>query len=73
MSISTSDPNPRTTTLNTIIVKENSNYIANFGLFASIAQHINLHLILHDVYINDPTIVSDVKLNSWIFNYLECY
>ncbi len=64
MSISISNQNPKTTILDITVEKENLNYILKFGLPTSIAQHIDLCLILHDIHIDNPTTVSDVKLNS---------
>lgn len=49
--------------LNATAVRENLNYIAIFGLPLSIVQHIDTCLICHDVYIDDPTIASDVEHN----------
>ena len=59
-----SDRNFETTTLDAIAERENLNCISKFGLFTSVAQHIDLRLILYDVHIDDPTIASDVELNS---------
>ena len=74
MSTSTSDQNPETATLDTAAERENLNYISKFGLPANVAQqHIDSRLILHDVHIDDPTIASDVELNSWVLNCLESY
>ena len=73
ISTSTSDPNPDTTTLNAAAVRENLNYIENFGLPPSVAQHIDTRLIFHDVHIDDPTTASDIELNSWVLNCLESY
>lgn len=63
MFISTSNANPKTTTLNVIRVRKNLNYIAKFRLPISITKYINLCLIFHTIYINDFIIVSDIKLN----------
>lgn len=45
-------------------IKKNLNYIAKFRLSAGVAQHINSCLILNNVKIDDPTIMSDIELNS---------
>ena len=68
-----SDRNPETTTLDAAAERENLNCISKFGLPTSVAQHIDSRLILHDVHIDDPTIASDVELNSWVLNCLESY
>ena len=49
------------------------NYIEKFELPLSIAQYIDFQLILNDIYIDDPKIVSDIKLNSYVFHYREDY
>ena len=69
----TSDPNPKNKTSNTTAIKDNLSYIAKFGLPASVAQHIDFCFILNDVHIDNLTIVSNVKLNSWVLNCLESY
>ena len=71
-SLSTSDHNSEITTLDAI-ERENLKYISKFGFPTSVAQNIDLRLILHDVQINDLSIALDVELNSWVFNYLESY
>lgn len=72
-STSISNLNFKTITLNAIVVRENLNYIAKFGLPASITQHINLCLIFYNVYINNFTLAINLKLNLWIFNCFKCY
>ena len=62
-SLLLSDRNPEITTLNTAAEKENLNCILKFGLPANVAQYIDLRLILHDIYIDDPTIASNIELN----------
>lgn len=52
--------NPKTTTLNIFIVKKNLNCITKFKLTISIAQYIDLYLILNHAYINDFIIASDM-------------
>ena len=69
----TSDPNPENKTSNTVAIKDNLNYIAKFGLLASVAQYINSCFIFNDIHIDDPTIASDVELNSWVLNCFESY
>ena len=73
MSSPISNNNLKTTTLDAVAERENLNYISKFGLPANVAHHINSRLILHDIYINDPTIALDVELNSWVLNCLESY
>ena len=73
MSSSASNPNLETTFSNTTIIKKNISYIKKFGLLASVAQHINFHLILNVIHIDNPTIALDVELNSWILNCLKSY
>ena len=68
-----SDHNPETTILDATAKRKTLNYISKFRLPANVAQYIDLCLILHDVHINDPTIASDVELNSWVLNCLESY
>ena len=68
-----SNRNPETTTLDAVAERENLNCISKFGLPASIVQYINSRIILYDVHIDNPTIASDVELNSWVFNCLESY
>ena len=68
-----SNRNPKTTTLDTVAERENLNCISIFRLPMSVVQYINSRLIFHGVHINDPTIALDVKLNSWVLNYLESY
>ena len=72
MSLLTSNLNPKITTLD-ITIRENLSYLAKFGLHFSIAQHINIYLIFHDVHINDFITTSDIELNSWVFNCLKSY
>lgn len=64
MFSSTSNPNPKTKTLNITTSKNNLNYIKKFELHIDIAKYINSCLIFNDVYIDDLTIVLDIKLNS---------
>ena len=73
MSSPSSDHNPKTMTLDAATERENLNYISKFGLPANVAHHIDSRLILHDVHIDDPTIASDVELNSRVLNCLESY
>lgn len=63
MSTSISKLNPKITTLDTTIIRENLSYLIKFGLSPNVAQYIDTRLIFHDVHINDPTIVLDIKLN----------
>ena len=65
--------NPKITTLDAAAERENLNRISKFGLPASIAQHIDLCLIFHNVHIDNLSILSNIKLNSWVLNGLECY
>ena len=74
MSNSTSDPNAETSTLDAAAeLRENMNYIEKFGLPPSVAQHIDSRLILNDIHIDDPTIASDIELNSYVLHCLEIY
>ncbi len=74
MSNSASNPNAETSTLDVIAdLRENMNYIKKFGLSSSIAQYIDSWLIFNDAHIDNLTIVSDIKLNSYVFYYLESY
>lgn len=57
----------------TIINKANLIYILNFKLFLSITKYINFYLIFNDIYIKNPKIVSNIKLNIWIFNCVKNY
>lgn len=72
MSTSTSNLNPEAAMLD-VADRENLIYIAKFGLPSSVAQRINSHQILDDIYIDDPTTTSDIELNSWVLNCLESY
>lgn len=47
-----------------IELRENLNYIKKFDLPADVAQYIDSCFIINDVQIDNPTIASDVKLNS---------
>ncbi len=73
MSTSTNNPNPNTTTLNAVTVRENLNYIENFELPLSVAQYIDIHLIFHDVHIDNLTIMSNIEFNLWLLNCLKNY
>ena len=68
-----SNHNFKITILDIIAQKKNLNYISKFRLLANITYHINLYLIFSNIYINNPTIILNVKLNSWIFNYFKSY
>lgn len=70
MFLSISNLNLNTATLDATADKENLTYISKFGLFLSVIQHINSCLILNNNHIEDLTIASDIKLNSWVHNYL---
>ena len=72
-SLPPSDHKSEITTLDAVAKRENLNCISKFRLPTSVAQHIDLCLILHDVHINNPTIASDVELNSRVLNCLESY
>lgn len=63
MFLSINDFNFDTATLNTVIDKENITYISKFRLLLNVSQHINFCLILHNIYIDNFTIMSNVKLN----------
>ena len=73
MSISTSNLNPKTTTLNITTIIENLSYLAKFGLLPIVVQHIDTRLIFHDIHIDDPTTASDIEPNLWVLIYLENY
>lgn len=63
---SISDLNAKTSILDAII--NNTNYIKKFRL---LAQYINSPFIFNNVYINNLIIISNVKLNLYIFHYLK--
>ena len=64
MSNSTSNLNAETSTLDAAVeLRKNINYIEKFGLPPSVAQHIDFQLIFNDIYIDNPKITSDIKLN----------
>ena len=71
MSSPTSNYNPRTTTLNADVKRENLNYISKLGLSANVAHHIDLREIFYDVHIDDLSIALDIELNLWVLNCLE--
>ena len=73
MSTSTSNLNPETTSLDTITIGENLSYLAKFGLFPNVTQHIDTCLIFHNVHIDDPTTTSDIEFNLWILMCLKNY
>ena len=73
MSTSTSNLNPKITTLDTTTIRENPSYLVKFGLPPSIVQYINTCLIFYDVYVDDSTAALDIKLNSWVLIYLKTY
>ena len=73
MSSSTSNHNPKTTTLDAVAERENLNYISKFGLPVNIAHHIDSRLIFYNIHIDNPIIASDLELNLWVFNCLESY
>ena len=74
MSNSTSDPNAETSTLDAAAeLRENMNYIEKFGLPPSVAPHIDSRLIFNDIHIDDPTIASDIELNSYVLHCLKSY
>ena len=74
MSNSTSDQNAETSTLDAAAeLRENMNYIEKFELPPSVAQHIDSRFILNDVHIDDPTIASNIELNSYVLHCLESY
>ena len=54
-------------------LRKNMNYLKKFGLSLSVAQHIDSRLIFNDVHINNLTIASDIKLNSYVFHYFKSY
>lgn len=58
MSSPTSNYNSKITTLDTVIRRENLNYILEFRLLINIAQHIDSQLILYDIHIYNPIIAS---------------
>ncbi len=64
MSSSINNPNAKIISSNTAAIKENLSYIKKFGLPTSIVQQIDPRLNLNNVYINNSTTTSDVKLNS---------
>ena len=66
--------NAKTSTLDTTTnLREIMNYIKKFELPLSVAQHIDFQLICNDTHIDNPIIVLDIKLNSYVFHYLESY
>ena len=54
-------------------LKENINYIKKFGLPPSIAPYIDSQLIFNNIHIDNPTIKSDIKFNSYVLQCLESY
>lgn len=62
MSTLISNSNPKTTILNAAVVRENLNYIAEFGLSTYAVEHINSCQIFHNVHINVSMITSDIIL-----------
>ena len=58
-----SDYNFKTTILDATTERENLNCISKVRLFANITYYIDLHLIFHNVHINNLTIVSNIKFN----------
>ena len=74
MSNSTSNLNTETSTLDAIAeLRENINYIEKFGSPPSVALYIDSQLIFNDIQIDDPTIASDIELNSYVLHCLESY
>lgn len=73
MSLLTNNNNSKTSILDITILRKNLDYILRFKLLIKVIQYINLCLIFYDIYINKPTIVLDIKLNLYIFNYLKIY
>lgn len=59
--------------LDATITRKNLNYLIKSGLSLSVTKHINTQLIFYDIYINDPTIISDIEPNSWVLIYLKSY
>ena len=71
---SASNPNAKTSTLNAIAdLRENMNCIKKFELPPSVTQQIDSQLIFNGVHIDNPTIASDIKFNSYVFYCLESY
>ena len=74
MSNLASNLNAKTSTLNIAAdLRENINCIKKFGLLLSVTQYINFQFILNDAHIDNPTIVSNIELNFYVFHYLESY
>ncbi len=74
MSNLASDPNAETNTLDVVAdLRKNMNCIEKFRLHPSITQQIDSRLILNGAHINDPTIASDIELNSYVLHCLESY
>lgn len=73
MFTSTSNLNPKTSTLNAIKIRENLSYFAKFRLSPSVALHIYTRLIFHDVHLHDFITPSDMELNSRVLMWLEFY
>ena len=74
MSNLINNSNVKTSILDTIAkLRKNINYIKKFGLPPSVALHIDSRLILNNIHIDNPTIASDIKLNSYVFYCLESY
>ena len=74
MSNLASNLNAETSTLDAAAdLIENMNCIEKFGLPPSVAQHIDSRFILNDVHIDDPTIASNIELNSYVLHCLESY
>lgn len=72
MSTSTSNLNLKAATLDAVD-RENLIYITKFGLPLNIAQYINSCQIFNEIHINDPTIASDIELNSCVLNCIKSY
>lgn len=73
MSSLTNNPNTKTTSLNTAVIKENLSYIKKFELPIGVTQQIDFGLILNNIHINNPITTSNIKLNSYFLNYLKSY
>lgn len=73
ISSSTSDLNPKFKISNITAIKDNLSYIMKFGLSVGVTKHSDSCLILNNVYFKNSTILSNIELNSWVYNYLKSY
>lgn len=73
MFLSINDPYPNIAILNANKDKINLTYILKFRLPLSIIQFDDFCLIFNDMHIDNLITILNIKLNSWVFNYLKSY